>query len=140
MCLNIPNPKKIIFPFVRSGKLIILGIPKSGHIADCSLIILCLNIGTLKNHLLSIWDKWKIIDFRCPNFKHFRVYGFPVKGCNSAACIFASLLNGKEKNLLPYEQILSFKTIPHFSRKHHPGKETGSYNSCFSLVKMAKKT
>ena len=26
-----------------------------------------LNIGTLKAHLFSIWDKWKIIGVRCPN-------------------------------------------------------------------------
>ena len=29
--------------------------------------LLCLNIGTPKNHIFSIWDKWKINGFRCPN-------------------------------------------------------------------------
>ena len=41
------TPKTINLPFVPNGKLIILVVPKFGHIT--AQVIMCLNFGTLKN-------------------------------------------------------------------------------------------
>ena len=53
--------------------------------------------------------------------------------------LFASLLNGsqrlKEKNLLPKEQILSFKSRPHSVRALPSSQQTGSHKSCSPLIK-----
>ena len=48
MCLSIGTPKIMNFPFVPNGKFIIFRCPKI--YVDYSLIIVCLNIGTSKNH------------------------------------------------------------------------------------------
>ena len=48
MCLSIVTPKTINFPFVANVKLIIFRCPKIW--VHYSLIIMCSNIGTLKNH------------------------------------------------------------------------------------------
>ena len=65
-CLSIGIPKIIYFPFVPNGKLIIFRCPNIWP--HYSLVIMCLNFGTLKN-----WNKWKSSDFSVPILKHFRV-------------------------------------------------------------------
>ena len=59
--------KIINFPFVPNGKLIILGVPKFGH------IVMCLNIGTPNNHHFPFGTKGKVVVLGVPILKHFRV-------------------------------------------------------------------
>ena len=71
MCLSIGTPKIINFPFVPNGKLIIFRSPKLW--VNYSLIILCSNIGTPKNHHVSFWTFGKVMVLGVPILKHFRV-------------------------------------------------------------------
>ena len=59
----------INFPFVPNGKLIIFGCPKIW--AYCSLVIMCLNIGTPKNIFLG--QMKKMIVLGVPILKYLRV-------------------------------------------------------------------
>ena len=68
------NTKKTInFPFVPNGKLIIFRCSKVW--AHKNLNIMCLNIGTSKNHQFSFGTNGKEVVFPVTIFKHFRVYG-----------------------------------------------------------------
>ena len=71
MCLSLGTPKKINFPFVPNGKLIIFRCPKVW--AHQNLIIMCLNIGTPKNHHFSFGTKGKVVVSGVPILTHFKV-------------------------------------------------------------------
>ena len=64
-CLSIGTHHLINFPFVSNGKLMFFRYPNiQAHYNDA---VLCLNFGTPENNEFSIWNKWKIIIFGCPN-------------------------------------------------------------------------
>ena len=55
----------INFPFVSNGKLMVFRCPNiQAHYNEA---VLCLKFGTPENNEFSIWNKWKIYIFRCPN-------------------------------------------------------------------------
>ena len=60
----------INFPFVPNGKLIIFRCPKIW--AHYSLIIMCLNIGTPKNHDFPFGTNENVVVLAVPIHKHFR--------------------------------------------------------------------
>ena len=60
-CLSIGTPKIINFPFVSSGKLMVLRCPNIQ--TDYNEAVLSLDFGTPENNEFSIWDKWKIYYF-----------------------------------------------------------------------------
>ena len=62
MCLSIGAPKIIYFPFVPNEKIIILGLPRFGHIPH----IMCLNIGTPKNHHFPFGPNGKVVVLGVP--------------------------------------------------------------------------
>ena len=68
-CLNIGTLKAITFPFVPNVKLIILGVPKLGHITA----LLCSNIGTPKITNFPFGTNGKLMVLGVPIFKHCRV-------------------------------------------------------------------
>ena len=64
-CLSIGTPKTINFPFVANGKLKVFRCPNiQAHYHEPVIYLI---FGTPNNNELSIWNKWKIYYFRCPN-------------------------------------------------------------------------
>ena len=63
--------KIINFPFVPNGKLNILRCHKFW--AYYSLIVMCLNIGTLNNHHTSFGTNEQVVVLGVPKLRHFRV-------------------------------------------------------------------
>ena len=71
-CAKVLGHLKIInFPFVPNGKFIIFRFTKTW--AHYSLTIMCLNIGTPKNHHFSSGTNGKVVVLGVPILKHFRV-------------------------------------------------------------------
>ena len=64
-CLSIETRKTINFPFGSSGKP--MGFRCSNIQAHYNEAVDYLSFGTPKNNEFSIWNKWKIHYFRCPN-------------------------------------------------------------------------
>ena len=63
--------KIINFPFGTNGKFIIFRCPIIW--AHYSLIMMCLNIGTLNNHHFPFATNGKVVVIGVPILKHFRV-------------------------------------------------------------------
>ena len=64
-CLSIGTPTTINFPFVSNGKLMVFRcLNIQAHYIEA---VIYLNFGTSKNNEFSIWNKWKIYYFWCPN-------------------------------------------------------------------------
>ena len=64
-----------------------------------------------------------------------KVNEYTFRGSNSVISLLPTYKLGssrKGKNLLPSEQILSFKCGPHFERTSSLGKQTGSHKKCLS--------
>ena len=61
----------INFPFVPNGKLNIFRCPKFW--AHYSLIVMCLNIGTLNNHHIPFGTNEQVVVLGVPELRHFRV-------------------------------------------------------------------
>ena len=72
MCLSIGTPKIINFPFVPNGKLIIFRFPKIWE--HYNLIIMYLNIGTLKNHHFPFGTNKNVVVIAVQILRHFRVF------------------------------------------------------------------
>ena len=71
MCLSIGTPKIFNFPFVPNGKLNLFRCPK--FLAHYSLIVMCLNIGTLNNHHIPFGTNEQVVVLGVPKLRHFRV-------------------------------------------------------------------
>ena len=71
-----------------------------------------------------------------------KVNWYTMRGSNSVTSIVASLRKWNhliKERIATIEQILFFRSRPHFAKTSSPGKQTGNYENCLPLKTLRKK-